>query len=65
MPPPVLPDLDPLFTIVDTITWENLDDEAWRELLETLVTKVILKDDEVTVDWRPICQPLISVCALL
>ena len=65
MPQPVMPDLERLFTILDAITWENLDDEAWRELLEMLINKVTLKDDEATVDWRPICQPLISVCALL
>ncbi|MDP6549557.1 MAG: hypothetical protein QF659_05750, partial [Dehalococcoidia bacterium] len=59
------PEYDELFTILDSITWDGLDDEGWRELLETVVDRVVITHREVTIDWLPICEPLQAVSAFL
>jgi hypothetical protein len=53
------PDLDPVFFILDTTIWEDLDSDAWRDILEVLVDRVVLTEREVGIQWKPICQPLI------
>ncbi len=54
------PDYAALFAIIDRITWDDLDDVAWRELLESLVEKVVLMDKEIKIDWLPFCRSLLA-----
>ena len=38
--PPPMPDLSPILNVLETVTWEALDDEAWREVAALLVERV-------------------------
>ena len=53
------PDLDPVFSILDNTTWEDLDSDAWRDIMELLVDRVLLTEREVGIQWKPICRPLL------
>jgi hypothetical protein len=55
---------DGLFSILDDIEWDDLDDEGWREILEPLVDRVIITEREVAIDWLPICRPLLALYTL-
>ena len=57
------PEFNELFAILDIITWNELDEEGWRELLETLVDRAVITDRDVAVKWLPICQPLLAMSA--
>ena len=55
------PDLDPVFSILDNTTWEDLDRDAWRDIIEVLADRVVLMEREVRIQWKPICQPLLLI----
>ena len=38
--PPPVPDLTPILNVLETVTWDGLDDEAWREVVALLVERV-------------------------
>jgi hypothetical protein len=64
---PAMPDLDELFAIADTITVENLDDEAWRDIIEGMVEKVVIEGTgkqslaAIKVHWKPAFESLIDL----
>lgn len=63
-----LPELDQIFAIADKITLDDLDDEAWREIIEGLVDRVVIegtgdgrKDPpRVTIIWKPEYGPMVA-----
>ena len=42
---PTLPrmDIQPILGIIDAITWDTLDDQAWREIVEGVVDRVVVE----------------------
>ncbi len=38
--PPPVPDLSPVMDVLEAVTWDALDDEAWREVVALLVERV-------------------------
>ena len=42
-PTPVAPDLTHLFAVADSITVDSLDNEAWREIIEGMVGRIIIE----------------------
>jgi hypothetical protein len=59
------PEYDGLFSFLDGITWDDLDEEGWREMLESLVDRVVITERQVAIEWLPICQPLLALYTLL
>ena len=58
------PEYDGLFSFLDGITWDDLDEEGWREMLESLVDRVVITERQVAIEWLPICQPLLALYTL-
>jgi hypothetical protein len=67
-PKTVTVDLDQLFAIADTLSVETLDDQAWREIVENMVDRVVIEGEgdgrkdpaKITVIWKPEYAPLIG-----
>jgi site-specific DNA recombinase len=65
-----LPDLDQFFALADsmdivegviTIDGEPLSDQAWRELVEGLVSRIIIAGHDIEVVWKPEYTPLLAL----
>jgi site-specific DNA recombinase len=62
-------DLDQLFAIADAITVETLDDQAWRDIIEGMVDRVIIEGTgdgrksppTIKVVWKPAYEPLFTL----
>jgi DNA invertase Pin-like site-specific DNA recombinase len=52
-PQVVAPELDHLFAMADTITVDDMDDLAWREIIEAVVEKIVVRGRDIEVIWRP------------
>ena len=68
-PAPVAPNLTHLFTIADSITVESLDDEAWREIIEGMVDRIVIEGADgdgrkapasIRVEWKAEFQHLLD-----
>jgi DNA invertase Pin-like site-specific DNA recombinase len=55
-----LPDLDQVFAIADSITVDDLDQEAWRDIIEGLINRVVIIGREVTIEWKAEYAPLLA-----
>ena len=42
----VAPNIDGLIAIAETIAVEDLDDQAWREIVEDMVEKIVVSSGE-------------------
>jgi len=51
-PQPVLPDIDRVFSIAESITMEDLDDQAWREIIEAMVDRISIEGSATKTDGR-------------
>ncbi len=50
--PPSAPDLTPIMDVLETLTWNTLDDEAWREVIALLVERVdVLGLNDYRLTW--------------
>jgi site-specific DNA recombinase len=54
------PNLDHLFDMVDTISVDDLDSLAWREIIEAVVEKIIINGRDIEVIWKAQYAPLFS-----
>jgi hypothetical protein len=62
-------DLDQLFAIADAITVETLDDQAWRDIIEGMVDRIIIEGTgdgrksppTIKVVWKPAYEPLFTL----
>ena len=69
-PAPVAPDLTHLFTIADSITVDTLDDQAWREIIEGIVDRVVIEGASgdgrkspasIRVEWKAEFRPVLEM----
>ena len=51
-PQPVLPDIDRVFSIAESITMEDLDDQAWRDIIEAMVDRISIEGSATKTDGR-------------
>ena len=72
VPKVVAPNIDGLIAIAETIAVEDLDDQAWREIVEDMVEKIVVSSGEgddpkapakVRVVWKPEYETLIRQSA--
>ena len=57
-----MPDIDQLFAIAENLTVTDLDDEAWRVIIEGLVDRIEIKERNIKVVWKEIfllCRKLL------
>jgi site-specific DNA recombinase len=68
-PTSIAPDLKQLFAIADAITVETLDDEAWRDIVEEMIDRIIIagtgdgrkSPSIIKVVWKPAYEPLFTM----
>ena len=69
-PTPVAPDLTHLFAVADSITVDSLDDEAWREIIEGVVDRIVIEGaggdgrtfpSNIRVEWKAEFEPLLEM----
>ncbi len=69
-PPPVLPDIDRVLSIAESITMEDLDDQAWRDIIEAMVDRIVIEGAAgdgrkapatIRVLWKPEYGPLLAM----
>ena len=65
-------DIQPVLGIINTITWETLDDQAWREIVEGVVDRVVVEGpggdgrtfpSTIRIEWKAEFQPLLEMVA--
>ena len=67
----VSPDIDQVFAIAESITLDALDDQAWRDIIEAMVDRIVidrrLGDTDgriapasITVLWKPEFESLLT-----
>lgn len=62
--PPVAPDLDGVLAVLESVTWEALDAEAWQEVVALLVEKVEVSGlGDYGLIWSPVGESLGRVLA--
>ena len=63
-------DIQPVLGIMDTITWDTLDDQAWREIIEGVVDRVVVEGSggdgrtfpsSIKIIWKSEFQPLLDM----
>ena len=68
-PQVVMPNLDQLFAFAENLTVADLDNEAWRQIIQGLVYRVVIEgaeDDgrkapaEIRAEWKPQFRPLLE-----
>ena len=59
-PTTITPDLKQLFAIADAITVDSLDDQAWRELIEGMVSRIVIDGRDIKVEWKPGYESMIT-----
>lgn len=71
-PNPATVDLDQLFAIAESITLETLDGQAWREIIEAMVDRIVIEGPAakaggrhspatIKVAWKPEYEALIAM----
>ena len=71
-PRQVLPDIDQVFSIAESITLDTLDDQAWRDIIEAMLDRVTIEGSgdgrknppEIKVLWKPEYEPLIAMAEI-
>ena len=71
LPPLPRVDIQPILGIIDAITWDALDDQAWREIIEGMVDRIVIEESAKTdgclvpaaikVLWKPEYEPLLGL----
>lgn len=60
--PPPPPDLAPVMDVLEAVTWDALDDEAWQEVVALLVERVEVAGlGDYRLTWSPAGRSLASV----
>ena len=60
--PPPTPDLAPILDVLETLTWDSLDDEAWREVIALLMERVdVLGRGDYRLTWTDVGASLARV----
>lgn len=53
--PPPTPDLAPIMDVLETLTWDTLDNEAWREIVALLIERVdVLGRGDYRLTWTDV-----------
>jgi site-specific DNA recombinase len=58
-----LPDVEQVLAIADTITLDTLDDQAWRDIVESMVGRIVIEGHDIKVMWKPAYEPLLNLVA--
>ena len=61
MPKVALPDMDRVFEIADRITPSDMDDQAWRAVIEEVVERIVIEGRDVKVKWKPQWESVLAM----
>jgi hypothetical protein len=68
-PTVITPDLKQLFAISESITVDTLDDQAWRDIIEGMVDRIVIEGTgdgrksppSIKAEWKPEYAPLLNM----